>query len=99
MSHPDPTADARDRGLRRARRATLVIAGASVALGAATAGVAAMTLPGRSTQTLDAGSDQGAQHQPAGSGSQAGQQDGLQAPDQAPQAPQDQGPLVITGGS
>lgn len=99
MSLPDPAAGARDRGIRRARRATLVIAGASVALGAATAGVAAMTLPGRSTQQPEAGSDQGAQQQPAGSGSQAGQQDGLQAPAQAPQAPQDPGPLVITGGS
>lgn len=98
MSPPDPAAEARDRGIRRARRATLVIAGAGVALGAATAGVAAMTLPGRSTQPPEAGSDQGAQ-QPADSGSQPGQQDGLQAPEQPPQAPQDQGPLVITGGS
>jgi len=100
MSRSNPAAEARERGIRRARRATLVIAGAGVALGAATAGVAAMTLPGRSTQQPSSASgDRTTQQQPADSGSQPGQQDGLQVPAQAPQAPQDQGPLVITGGS
>jgi hypothetical protein len=96
MTPSHPGAEERERGLERVRKLTVAAAALGVTLGAATAGVAAVTLPGRSTQ----GGGSGTQAPADGGGGQAQQQqDGLQPPDQAPQAPQDQGPLVITGSS
>ena len=94
MTRAIPAADERAHGLLRIRRVTVTATLAATALAGATAGVAAMTLPGRSTGTAGS-SGSGAAQQPQ----QAQQQDGLKVPDQPPQVPADQGPLVITGSS
>ena len=95
MSRAHPGAEERDRGLARARKVTVATAVMATALAGATAGVAAMTLPGRSTT----GGASPSTPQGDGGAQQSQQQDGLQLPDQAPQAPSNQGPLVITGSS
>jgi hypothetical protein len=96
MSRRQPALEERDLGLRRARRVTVITAAVAATLAGATAGVAAMTLPGRST-----GGSPSTAPAPAGQDGSAaqGEEDGLRVPDQAPRAAADQGPLVISGGS
>jgi hypothetical protein len=97
MTRVHPAVEERERGLRRIRTVTTVTALVGVGVAGAAAGVAAMTLPGRSTGTASSSTGQGT---PDTQGSQGAQlQDGLQVPAQAPQAPSDSGPLVISGSS
>lgn len=91
MTRTQPAAGERERGLRRIRRVTVATTLAATALAGGTAAAAGITLPGHATGT--------AQTPQQSDQSQGQQQDGLVVPDQAPQAPAAQGPLVITGSS
>lgn len=100
MTRVHPAVEERERGLRRVRTVTVSAAVVAAGLAGATAGVAAMTLPGRSTGSPAGASPSGGQDATQSQGQDATQQqDGLQVPAQPPQAPQDQGPLVISGSS